>query len=83
MARRLDGVRTVPRVDLADQVRWVGFRESKCKGLLCKGGPCPIQLLSMHNKRRGVGQVLDGLFGTLLREIWSLTKFQVPPAHFV
>ena len=30
-----------------------------------------------------MAQVLDGLFGTPLREIWFLTKFRVPPAQFV
>ena len=29
------------------------------------------------NKRRGVAQVLDGLFGTPLRKIWSLTTFLI------
>ena len=31
----------------------------------------------LQNKRRGVTQVLDGLFGTPLRKIWSLTNFWI------
>ena len=32
---------------------------------------------ALQNKRSGVAQVLDGLFGTPLRKIWSLTTFLI------
>ena len=36
-----------------------------------------LEYSDLPNKRRGVAQVLDGLFGAPLRKIWSLTTFLI------